>query len=208
MKRLDLIGSRFGRLLVKKLIKPKRRYGRRYRRWLCLCDCGKVKIVFTEDLRSGQVKSCGCLHIECVRINGKKNLKYPPKFDKLAWQRNHRKANRQQYTDYLKNSLARMKDVAFTKLGDHCSSSACSWVNEDGSKGCTDRRCLQIDHINGGGRKDRNSGAGRYGLYKRILEGSRDYQILCANCNWIKLVVNKEWKGPQIVISVNSKDQS
>lgn len=125
----------------------------------------------------------------------KGQLKYPPKFDKLAWQREHRKANRQQYTDYLQNSIARLKDAAFKKLGDRCASPTCFWINEDGTRGCTDRRCIQIDHVDGDGKKDRKGGGGRYSMYLRILKDTdKKYQILCANCNWIKLVVNGEWK--------------
>jgi hypothetical protein len=121
---------------------------------------------------------------------------YLPKFDKLAWQRDHRKANRGTYTKYLTDSIARLKDTVFKKLGDRCASPDCLWINEDGSKGCTDRRCLQIDHINGGGKKDRKGGGGRYCMYRKILKDSTGYQILCANCNWIKLTVNREWLAP------------
>lgn len=60
--------------------------------------------------------------------------------------------------------------------------------------GETDIRCLQIDHINGGGTKERRGNSGGY--YKNILEkikgGSKEYQILCANHNWIKRFENNE----------------
>lgn len=29
-------------------------------RWLCQCDCGNIKIVIGDDLKSGHTKSCGC----------------------------------------------------------------------------------------------------------------------------------------------------
>ena len=32
--------------------------------WLCKCECGKEKIVDGRDLRSGRVRSCGCLDHE------------------------------------------------------------------------------------------------------------------------------------------------
>jgi len=61
--------------------------------------------------------------------------------------------------------------------------------------GFSDIRALQIDHINGGGSKER-SVRGTQSYYKiilnKIISGSTDYQILCANCNWIKRVENKE----------------
>jgi hypothetical protein len=50
---------------------------------------------------------------------------------------------------------------------------------------------LQIDHVHGGGCKERGkigrNDAGTY-LYilRKIQSGSKDYQLLCAYCNWIK----------------------
>ena len=59
--------------------------------------------------------------------------------------------------------------------------------------GFLDKRGLQLDHIKGDGYKERN---GRT-LYKRLLdmdleEVKNNYQILCANCNWIKRFENNE----------------
>jgi 5-methylcytosine-specific restriction endonuclease McrA len=54
--------------------------------------------------------------------------------------------------------------------------------------GFSDYRALQIDHVNGGGvQKDKD----RIGYKIRVIleeikNGSKDYQLLCANCNWIK----------------------
>lgn len=61
--------------------------------------------------------------------------------------------------------------------------------------GFSDIRALQIDHINGGGSKERknNSNSGSY--YYKILNNKnlfKEYQLLCANCNWIKRYENKE----------------
>lgn len=32
--------------------------------FLCRCDCGNTTLVAGVDLRSGHVRSCGCLHTE------------------------------------------------------------------------------------------------------------------------------------------------
>lgn len=64
--------------------------------------------------------------------------------------------------------------------------------------GFSDIRVLQVDHINGGGRQEfikvRTSG-GAYDRYilNEIINGSTKYQLLCANCNWIKRHENKEF---------------
>jgi hypothetical protein len=76
-KALDLTGQRFERLLVMSEAEAIRKpSGSRVRRWNCLCDCGQHCIVRGELLRSKNTKSCGCLHLEKSRENGKKNAKH------------------------------------------------------------------------------------------------------------------------------------
>ena len=49
-----------------------------------------------------------------------------------------------------------------------------------------DWRCLQVDHVEGGGTKE-NDKHGTYWIYNRIIGGQTEgYQVLCANCNWKK----------------------
>ncbi len=61
--------------------------------------------------------------------------------------------------------------------------------------GFDDERALQLDHINGGGRVEQKA-IGVYGIYRRaLLAPDGEYQILCANCNWIKRAENKEARG-------------
>lgn len=52
----------------------------------------------------------------------------------------------------------------------------------------SDFRILQIDHVKGGGNKDsKGFGLAYYRhVLKKIRNGSKDYQLLCSNCNWIK----------------------
>ncbi len=64
MKKLDLTGSKIGRLSV--LSSTEKRY-RGQIVWLCRCDCGKLTEVFTGNLISGNTKSCGCLQREIAR---------------------------------------------------------------------------------------------------------------------------------------------
>ena len=52
MKRIDLTGERFGRLLALRYIGN--------RRWWCRCDCGNEKDVYFSHLRQGRIVSCGC----------------------------------------------------------------------------------------------------------------------------------------------------
>jgi hypothetical protein len=77
----------------------------------------------------------------------------------------------------------RKRELIIWLLGSKCRS--CSFI---------DKRALQIDHVYGGGNQvGRQQGAS---YYKEILEsierGENKYQLLCANCNWIKRVEQKE----------------
>jgi hypothetical protein len=62
--------------------------------------------------------------------------------------------------------------------------------------GISDQRVLQIDHINGGGARERKIFHSNHPYYSHVFEelkhGPKDYQLLCANCNIIKLIEAKE----------------
>lgn len=62
----DLIGERFGRLIV---IEENGRNKSRQKMWLCRCDCGNEKEVPTSYLTSGDTTSCGCYRKECELKN-------------------------------------------------------------------------------------------------------------------------------------------
>lgn len=57
VKRLDLTGQRFGRLVA---IRRHEKSSKSHSFWLCKCDCGKESVVFLGALRGGTTKSCGC----------------------------------------------------------------------------------------------------------------------------------------------------
>ena len=52
----DIGGERFGKLVAVEVIE--RRKGQTY--WLCKCDCGETSEVTLANLKSGDIKSCGC----------------------------------------------------------------------------------------------------------------------------------------------------
>ena len=71
MQRADMIGKRFGSLVVKGL--SEKRSGKRKRlMWLCDCDCGNKDVsVIGEKLRSGHTQSCGCKKIQVASVRKK-----------------------------------------------------------------------------------------------------------------------------------------
>lgn len=65
---VDITGQRFGRLTALKYV-GKYRYDNLVE---CVCDCGNKKTVRQSSLKTGHVKSCGCLKREAALKNSKK----------------------------------------------------------------------------------------------------------------------------------------
>lgn len=59
-KLIDLTRKRFGKWTVVSQIGKKSK---------CKCDCGKVAMVWTFNLKNGRSKNCGCEHGSCKRYN-------------------------------------------------------------------------------------------------------------------------------------------
>ena len=66
-KKIDLSFQRFGQLVVQKEVEGRKRY------WLCKCDCGNTKEVMSSNLKSGDVKSCGCLRKKVAKERATKH---------------------------------------------------------------------------------------------------------------------------------------
>lgn len=84
-------------------------------------------------------------------------------------------------TAHSKRAYYRLKERIFEKFGGICM--RC---------GFSDIRALQVDHIGGGGCSELR-GTNRKKYYTSVLfDKSGKYQLLCANCNWIKKHENNE----------------
>ena len=79
MRSIDLTGQKFGRLTVVRF--DHKENGRKY--YLCQCDCGNFKIVSNHSLKSGNTKSCGCLHKEILTQRNKDNRIHHPENERL-----------------------------------------------------------------------------------------------------------------------------
>jgi hypothetical protein len=132
-----------------------------------------------------------------------KTIEYLKQWRKLHWKeqlakRKNRYHNDKEFHNRVINTACKVKKKIlesrkaeiFTLLGGQC-------ANPFGQhkEPYTDIRALQIDHVNGNGKKDIGSKC-RTTYYRKVLEqiknGSKDYQLLCANCNWIKRITNNE----------------
>jgi len=135
---------------------------------LCVV-CGK-----NEKPYKGKGLCISCYDkIRAKTPNGRKN--------QANYRDKHRKQIRQRQTQYHKKN----RENLFSLLGDKC----CRC-------GFKDKRALQIDHINGGGIKERklfNAKDFHRVVLKSITNKESKYQLLCANCNWIKRHEQQEW---------------
>ena len=66
MKRIEMAGKRFGRLIV--LNEAYSSNAGIY--WNCICGCGNKRSIRGTNLRKGETKSCGCLNKEIVTKHG------------------------------------------------------------------------------------------------------------------------------------------
>src|ERR1035437_2658006 len=57
----NLTGRVFGKFTALKRARPALRSGKRKRAtWVCLCACGNVRVIRTDQLLSGRRTGCGC----------------------------------------------------------------------------------------------------------------------------------------------------
>ena len=68
LKGTHLIGKKFDRLTVIDMVGVGKT---NHRLWLCKCDCGGERVVATNNLTQGRVRSCGCLRTELSKRWGK-----------------------------------------------------------------------------------------------------------------------------------------
>lgn len=119
-----------------------------------------------------------------MTIREKKHLWYKKNSAKLkCLAKEQRIKNREQIQTYRREKRNQRRAQVIQKLGRVC----CRC-------GFSDARALQIDHVNGGGRKESKRLGNGMRLYEEVLnDTSNKYQLLCANCNWIKRAENKEY---------------
>lgn len=121
MKSFDnLIGKRFGRLLVVKRVSD---IGISPVLYECICDCGNIHVVRANSLRNGETKSCGCYNKELLIKRNK---------DKIGTKYGRYKENKYEYFDtyvvgYDSNEKSYYVDLDdFNKIKDY------TWyVNKD-----------------------------------------------------------------------------
>jgi RNase P subunit RPR2 len=93
--------------------------------------------------------------------------------------------------EYQAKAQAKLRHKVINHLGGKCAKC-----------GYEDIRALQIDHVKGQGAKQLNSANHQwYRYYKEVMqtEPGLIYQVLCANCNWVKRAELKECENTKTV---------
>ena len=168
MKALDLVGQQFERLTV--LYKNGNNKAGRII-WQCKCACGSEKLVSTTDLRTGNTRSCGCLHIESSiqKCKDRKTHNYESAFHDL-------------YIRYKGNAKARglafeLSHEDFYKL----TNQVCHYCGISPQQIMTKAHYVSTYTYNGIDRLDNSLGY--------ILENCVP---CCGTCNKAKLVMSKQ----------------
>lgn len=98
-KKIDLTNLRFGRWFVK----AKADSVNTQVRWLCVCDCGKERLVYGSFLRKGISTSCGCYRAEQVK-KAKTKHGHAKQHDRdrtyRSWESMIRRASSKKYKGY------------------------------------------------------------------------------------------------------------
>lgn len=112
----DLTGEKFGRLVVVHLEGRKEDRRGRPLLWACDCECGNRALVVSEDLTSGDTKSCGCYLEEYFE---KSNQRFRDKYqthglsgtkEHSAWKRMKARVFNKNNPDYETYSKTGMSD--------------------------------------------------------------------------------------------------
>jgi hypothetical protein len=145
-KRQDLVGKRFGRLVVLQYdhtglvgnVKLSAAF------WLCQCDCGNKVVVQAGNLRGGSTQSCGCLQREKTIERNKNGATHGKSHDRIyrTWQS---MLNRCYRVNDKKYPLYGGKGVIVCKEWHD----PCQFISWAYANGYTDK--LTIDRIDGDG---------------------------------------------------------
>lgn len=169
-KKETLIGHKYGRLTVKSFNKTYK--NRRY--WNCTCACGKITVCSTNDLRSNNTKSCGCLNKELTRKRSRKEKGHGG-FTRLY--------NRYKSSAKQKNHTFELTKDNFKKLTKqnchYCGKEPCQEITVIGKR-VTEEGKLHSKYVyNGVDRKNNDYG------YTKI-----NSIPCCSVCNYLKLNKN------------------
>ena len=176
-------------------------------RRVCL-DCGST---IGKSSHAKRCEVCRPKHETAYnRVYHRNYNRQHPKYGRKTvanYRRNHpdrvRATQKKHGPVYRHTRNTRLKMLALSHYSKDPTHAACKRCGFD------DIRALQIDHMYGGGRQHRIQlrQAGTTNFYQWLWKQDypEGYQVLCANCNWIKRFENKENGGRLVNQHVQSQ---
>ncbi len=150
-KYIDLLGKRFGKLLVTKMIRIPERQNIH---WECLCDCGNKTVIAGNTLRSKRSTSCGCNTNQSHILKFKKDH---PEATESEIIKERIKAHVKWVGECLEWQATISKNGygTFYHKGKMMNASRAAWIGHYGEppKGycvlhyCDNRRCCRVAHM-------------------------------------------------------------
>lgn len=172
----DISNQRYSRLIVLnyEYTNKKKAY------WKCKCDCGNETIVSATALKSGNTKSCGCLHKEQSRIN---ICKYHPK--QIIYAREFEKDIHTRYK-CMKSRCYNKNHKAYKNYGGRGIKVCMEWKN--------DFNAFYIWAINNGFKKE---------LTLDRIDTNKDYSP--TNCRWVDNLTQQNNKRNNRYLNYDNK---
>jgi hypothetical protein len=90
----NMVGRRFGQFEVIEFVCKTVNH---QKKWLCHCNCGGIRIVRGDKLRSGKTRSCGCQHGNFQHGHARNGKEHPLYH---AWSSMHRRCRDPNQKDY------------------------------------------------------------------------------------------------------------
>jgi hypothetical protein len=160
--------------------------------------CSRCQVILTIQnwpsyLRAPRTNRRRFLCRDCATIDHRRyRAKYRPKIRAygIAYRLTHRsqwQAERRRYYRKHKDRILALRKTQWRKFLDKLRYDVIGHYSK-GKYACvccteTTFLFLSIDHINGGGHKDRHTGTALY-RWLRMHDYPLGYQVLCMNCNW------------------------
>jgi len=144
------------------------------------------KKCFNEQQRLNKRKG-GKYHEKQMATHRKWVKENPDKVNQKAHRYYNRHKDKMEFKERCRSYNRKTRIFVIEKMGGKCVKC-----------GFSDWRALQIDHINGGGKKEiETKWKSSHKLYRYIRDApieeiKKEYQLLCANCNCIKRYEPKE----------------
>jgi transketolase len=117
-----------------------------------------------------------------------KNYRKEHKEQLNKYSKNYHNEHKEYRNKYQKEYFRLLRIKVLKKYGSKCANP----YNINHGNFLNDIRCLQIDHVNGNGSKERKNIMLSLFLKKVLADKEGNYQLLCANCNFIKKHINNE----------------